>query len=245
MLSGAALWIGGIPDYMAMPPNNRGIEAQLEALLSPFGTVECVKGRYKVPGAVATRIEDWMGGSWGLVTFATKAACETVVAQGVQVPVNAAPPTKGAGSVQSGFLMVKKVDKQLVEQSPIGKIAAEQHVARMEAALARYKQLVRLLTLCALIPTFAPLRNWSACFPICSALSVSHPCCGLVNSSALSRLMHSRLAVSKRSSCCSQVDVQAGARVAQSWTRARCQAHRPRGDQFCTAFFSGLKWNDL
>ena len=165
-MCGAALWIGGIPDHMAMPPNNGGIEAQLEALLSPFGKLESVKGRYKPPGAEATRIEDWMGGSWGLVTFATKAACEAVMVQGVQVPVKAAPPpTGGEGSVESGFLVVKHVDKKLAEQSPIGRIAAEQHVARLEQALAQYKQFVRLFMLCALVPPFCSTPQTVCLFP--------------------------------------------------------------------------------
>ena len=147
----AALWIGGIPDYVAARGGecNDGIEAELKSLLSPFGQIEHIKGRYKPPGAEGTRREDWMGQSWGLATFVTKAACEAAITEGVQVPIKAAPSGGGEGLVPTGYLPMKRVDTKLAEQSPIGRIASEQHVARMERALQQYKQFVRqLITQC-------------------------------------------------------------------------------------------------
>ncbi len=139
VLRGAALWIGGIPDYIA----GRGLQEELEALFAPFGKLEHVKVRYKPPGAEATRLESWMGGSWGLVTFATKAACENAKTQGVRVPIKEPPSSKSKQPVETGCLMIKVVDKKLAAASPIGRLAAEQHVARMERALRQYKQFVR------------------------------------------------------------------------------------------------------
>lgn len=146
VLGGAALWIAGIPDYIASRGGacDSAIEDELKSLLAPFGKLEYVKGRYKPPGAEATRLEAWMGGSWGLVTFATKAACEKVKAQGLRVPIKEASRSGSKEPVEMGSLNVKLVDKKLAELSPIGRLAAERHVARLERALYQYKHYVRL-----------------------------------------------------------------------------------------------------
>eukprot|EP01043_Picozoa_sp_COSAG02_P005549 COSAG02_NODE_151_length_33583_cov_25.995042_11_plen_149_part_00 len=143
MLPDAALWIGGIPDYIAgRDPCTKGLEEELKALLAPFGKLEFVKGRYKPPGAEATRLESWMGGSWGLVTFATKEACANAKTQGVRVPIKEPSCSETKQPVETGCLMIKMIDNNLAAQSPIGRLAAEQHVARLERALHQYKHFV-------------------------------------------------------------------------------------------------------
>jgi hypothetical protein len=146
----AALWIGGIPDYIASRSgeSNEGLQEELQALMTPFGTLENVKGRYKSPGAEGTQREQWMGQSWGLVTFVTLAAAEAARERGIAVPTS--PPSKDAQGkpipATTGYLVVKMIDRRLAEQSPVGRQQAEQNVIRMEAALRRYKQYVRQTT---------------------------------------------------------------------------------------------------
>lgn len=161
VLGGAALWIGGIPDYIARRGGEceAGIAEELKTLLAPFGKLEYVKGRYKQPGAQATREEHWQGGSWGLVTFTTKAACEKAQTQGVRVAIQETPCSGTKQPVEIGCLMVKLVDKKLAAQSPIGRLAAEQHVARMERALYQYKHYVRLHHLLSVLDLSTPVTR--------------------------------------------------------------------------------------
>lgn len=114
--------------------------------MTPFGTLENVKGRYKSPGAEGTQREQWMGQSWGLVTFVTLAAAEAARERGIAVPTS--PPSKDAQGIPAttGYLVVKMIDRRLAEQSPVGRQQAEQNVIRMEAALRRYTQYVRQTT---------------------------------------------------------------------------------------------------
>ena len=43
------------------------------------------------------------------------------------------------GEQSEGYLVLKSVNKRLAEQSPLGRVSAEQHVRRMERALQLYK----------------------------------------------------------------------------------------------------------
>lgn len=153
----AALWVGGIPDYIAKRggESNEGVANELGALLCSFGKLDHVRGRFKPPGVQHVTHDKWMGGSWGLVTFVAKCDAEKAMAQGVQVPIKADSTTPGRVPVPTGYLVIKKLDQKLAAQSPMGRIAAEQNVAMMERALTQYKGFVR--SLAARFPVAQPV----------------------------------------------------------------------------------------
>ena len=210
----AALWIGGIPDYIALRGGecNDGIAEELTSLLAPFGKLEYVKGRYKPPGAQASRLEAWMGGSWGLVTFATKAACAKAKEAGVRVPIRA--HSAAGAEAPSGYLMVRYIDKRLADNSPIGRLAAEQNVKQMERALSQYRQFVRLMQYFAVF--FVCKQSRPAVLALCSAGLLVH---AWIAGSSIVQLC---AAVSEGPSFSSQINAKTGEGAAQGRPRGRC-----------------------
>ena len=104
------VWVGGIPDWMAksVDASNDGLEAVLCEVMSKFGTVEMVKPRFKRPGAEGTRREEWMGQSWGLVTFVTQAGADKAMEEGVKVSTLAPGAASGKVTLNLPLLVMSR-----------------------------------------------------------------------------------------------------------------------------------------
>ena len=143
----------GIPDYLAGrgAANNESLAATLRELCEEqFGAVDTVKGRFKLPfadgsrkdepvsaaaplasssEALKKRLRQWMGQSWGLVTFVQLAAATRAKEEGLSVPVSAEPDAR------EGFLQLKAIDMNLANSSPLGQQKTEREIALITNAL--------------------------------------------------------------------------------------------------------------